>query len=64
MIKLATPKQPGVQDLWTSVQCSKLPAFIIGCVSRHPKATASSSEYVQDVLKQMSVCKKWLYMFM
>ena len=61
VIDLSFSKQPGVEDLWVSVQCRMLPAIIIGCVYRHPKAPVSSFEYLQDVFRQLSVCKKGFY---
>ncbi len=61
VINLPTPKQPGVEDLWVSVQYHMLPAIIIGCVYRHPKALAASFEYLQDVFSQICLCKKGFY---
>ncbi len=37
------------------------PAVIIGCVYRHPKASADSFEYLQDVFRQLCVSKKKFY---
>ncbi len=37
------------------------PAVIIGCVYRHPKASADSFEYLQDVFRQLCVSKKGFY---
>ncbi len=34
VINLPIPKQPGVEDLWVSVQYHMLPAIIIECVYR------------------------------
>ncbi len=61
VINLPIPKQPGVEDLWVSVQYHMLPAIIIGCVYRHPKALAASFEYLQDVFSQICLCKKGFY---
>lgn len=61
VIDLSFSKQLGVEDLWVSVQCRMLPTIIIGCIYRHPKAPASSFEYLQDVFRQLSVCKKGFY---
>ncbi len=61
VINLPFPKQPGVEDIWVSVQCHMLPAIIIGCVYRHPKAPVASFEYLQDVFRQLCLCKKDFY---
>ncbi len=37
------------------------PAVIIGCVYRHPKASADSFEYLQDVFRQLCVSKENFY---
>ena len=47
-IDLVRPK--GVEDVWLAVQSSKLPTVIIGCLYRHPKSTADSYDYIEDVL--------------
>ncbi len=44
-------KQEGVQDVWLTIQCRKLPAIMVRCVYRHPKAPIASFNYIQDVLK-------------
>ncbi len=41
----------GIEDLFITVQCRKLPAIIIGCRYRHPKAPASAFEYIQDMFR-------------
>ena len=51
MINLDVPRQEGVEDVWVTVQCRKLPSFIIGCVYRHPKAPVISFNYIQDIFK-------------
>ncbi len=55
------PKQARVEDLWLSVQSNIYPAVILGCVYRHPKASADSFEYSQDVFRQLCVSKKNFY---
>ncbi len=33
----------GVEDVWLSIQCRKLPSVIVGCVYRHPKDSKTPS---------------------
>lgn len=51
LIILGVPGQVGVEDVWVQMQCRKLPAVVIGCVYRHPKALASSFDNIQEVFK-------------
>ncbi len=39
---VGVPRQEGVEDARVQIQCTKLPAIIIGCVYRHPKGLAPS----------------------
>lgn len=59
LIKLEVPRQVGVEDVWVQVQCRKLPAIIIGCVYRHPKALAASFDYIQDVFRTVCLRNKF-----
>ena len=43
------------------MQCCKLPAFIVGCVYRHPKALAVSFEYIETIFRLLSVKNKSLF---
>lgn len=61
MISLNVPKQEGVEDVWLTVQCRKLPSIIIGCIYRHPKAPISSFDYIQEVFQVLSLKNKALY---
>ncbi len=53
----------GVEDLWVSVQCRKLPSIIVGCAYRHPKSTQQSFDYINDTLKNICLKNKPLFMF-
>ena len=61
VISLDVPKQEGVEDLWLTIQCRKLPSVIVGCIYRHPKASAASFEYIQDTLQSLCLKNKALY---
>lgn len=61
LIKLEVPRQVGVEDVWVQVQCRKLPAIIIGCVYRHPKALAASFNYIQDVFRTVCLRNKSVF---
>lgn len=52
-----------VEDLWIRVQCRKLPSFIIGCVYRHPKAPATSFNYLLESFRSVCLRKKPVYIF-
>ena len=58
VIDLSLTKHPGIEDVWVSVQSHMFPAIIVGCVYRHPKAPATSFEYLQDVFMHLCVSKK------
>ncbi len=51
----------GIEDLWITVQCRKLPAIIIGCMYRHPKASATAFEYIQEVFRLISMKNKTFF---
>ena len=51
-------KADGIEDVWISVQHKKLPSFIIGCVYQHPKALASSFDYLSKTFKNICLRKK------
>ncbi len=61
MINLSVPKQAGVEDVWVTVQCPKLPSIIIGCTYRHPNTLSVVFEYIQDVLKTICMKNKAVY---
>ena len=61
VINLFIPKEPGIEDVWVSVQSQMFPAIIVGCVYRHPKSHVGSFEYIQDVFRQLCVSKKDFY---
>ncbi len=58
VINLNIPKQEGIEDIWVTIQCRKLPSFIIGCMYRHPKAPVTVFSYIQDVFKSISMKNK------
>ena len=43
------------------VQCRKLPAIVIGCMYRHPKASATAFECIQDVFRLISMKNKTFF---
>ena len=51
----------GVEDLWLTIQCRKLPSVIIGCMYRHPHANSHSFQYVTDVFNFMRLRNKSFY---
>ena len=61
MISLDIPRLAGVEDVWVTVQCRKLPAIIVGCVYRHPKALVTSFHYIEDVFKVICLRKKKVF---
>lgn len=61
VINLNVPKQEGVEDVWVTVQCRKLPAVIIGCMYRHPKAPMIAYDYIQDIFRELCLKNKTLY---
>ena len=50
-----------IEDLWLSIQCRKLPSFIIGCVYRHPHAPVSSFSYLSNIFKSISLHGKAVF---
>ncbi len=48
----------GIEDVCVTVQCRKLSAIIIGCMYRHPKASATTCEYIEDVFRLISTKNK------
>ena len=49
LITLDITRPLGIEDIWITVQCHKLPAIVIGCMYRHPKALAVYFDYIEDV---------------
>lgn len=47
-INTAIDKPEGVEDLWVTVQCRKLPSFIIGCLYRHPHSSVDTFNYITE----------------
>lgn len=58
---LDVPKPAGIEDVWVTVQCRKLPAIIIGCIYRHPKAPVATFDYIQDTFRVVSLKNKALF---
>lgn len=54
-------KPVGVEDVWVTLQCRKLPSIIVGCLYRHPKAPTVTLDYIGDVFKQLLLTKKNFY---
>ncbi len=57
-VGLKNLKQPGIEDVWVTVQCKKWSSIIIGCIYRHPKAPATSFDYIHDAFRTVSLRKK------
>ncbi len=55
LINLSVPKRAGVEDVWITVQCRKLPSIIIGCMYRHPNTPSVVFDYIQDVLRTICI---------
>ncbi len=51
----------GVEDVWLSIQCRKLPSVIVGSIYRHPKAPQETFDYLHEILRNMSLRNKGLY---
>ena len=58
IIDINLNKPTGIEDLWLTVQCRKLPSVIIGCFYRHPKSATETFDYLSDVLSFMSLKNK------
>ncbi len=61
IVNFLLPKQAGEEYLRLSVKSNMFLAVIIGCVYRHPKASANSYEHLQDVFRQLFVGKNNYY---
>lgn len=61
IIKLDVTRRAGVEDMWVQVQCRELPAIIIECVYRHPKALAASFDYIPDVFRMVRLRDKSVF---
>lgn len=55
VIRSEVLRPQGIEDVWVTVQNRKLPAIIIGCMYRHPKAPAESFNYIEDIFRLMSI---------
>ena len=53
----------GIEDLWLTIQCRKLPSFIIGCIYRHPHAHANSFKYLLESFRSICLRNKSVYIF-
>ena len=53
----------GVENIWATIQCRKLPSIIVGCIYRHPKAPAASYDYLSEVFKHVNLLKKPIYIY-
>ena len=57
-IDAGVDKTEGIEDLWVQVQHKKFPSFIVGCVYRHPKALATSFQYLANVFGNICLRNK------
>ena len=58
---LSVPKPAGIKNVWVTIHCRKLPAIIIGCMYRHPKATVAALDCIQDILRIICMKNKALF---
>ena len=61
VIKNDIEKHEGVEAKWLTVQHCKLPSIILGCFYRHPKANASSFNYILDSFKNVILRDKPIF---
>ena len=61
-INVNVEKPEGIEDVWITVQHRKLPAIIVGCLYRHPKALAHSFDYIHNVLRNIFLRNKPCYL--
>ncbi len=52
----------GVEDVWLSIQCRKIPFVIVGIVYRHPNASQQFFEYLNNTLRNICIRNKCMYM--
>ena len=51
----------GVENLWLTVQCRKLPSIIRGCLYRHPHSNSHSYDYITNVFNHIRLRNKPFY---
>lgn len=61
-INVNLDKPEGIEDVWITVQNRKLPTVIVGCLYRHPKSLAHTYDYIQNVLRHISLHNKTCYL--
>ena len=52
----------GIQDIWVKVQLNKLPSIIVGAMYRHPHATSDSFDYIREVLQNIALKNKSIFL--
>ena len=57
------PKIEGVEHIWVNIQSCKFPSFIVGTIYRHPHALVDSFEHISDILKEILVRNKPMFIF-
>ena len=60
-INLNIPGIDKVEDMWLSVQCRKLPSFIIGRIYRRPHSSNATFDYLLDAFRSVSLRNKPIY---
>lgn len=60
-VNVAMDRVEGVEDIWVSVQSSKFPSIIVGCLYRHPKSNPDTFQYISDVMSFIRLRKKAFY---
>ncbi len=55
-------KHEGVDHICIQVQCRKLPSILICCIYRHPKASSTSFNFIEDTLRAMIMRKKVFFL--
>ncbi len=61
VIDVTIDRVEGIEDLWLTVQCRKLPSLIIGCMYRHPHANSFTFDYILDVFNYIHLRNKPFY---
>ena len=61
-LELNVPPVEGIEDLWLKIQYRKFPSIIVGAMYRHPHALVSSFDYISDVLQNVSLYDKNIFL--
>ncbi len=61
MIDVKLQEHSAVENVFIKVQSRKLPSITIGCMYRHPKADTDSFHYITEVLRNMCLQKRTVF---